>query len=205
VRRALCLALSAVTALALTGCDTSKSVPTALRCEIRIGEESADSPLSLDSSVPLTVRINNYAATFSVVAAAHGQPRLLRAELTAPHYAGSHDESGLPTVNFPFTSVAATPGGSVKMSCRVDDGTTTTAHESRQLIIIVEPHDGDRVTQPWLDTQLVNSRLCRDGSTFSWTENAYWSSADDVFHARPGTNEITGPPKLVRECSPVQP
>jgi hypothetical protein len=83
--------------------------------------------------------------------------------------------------------------------------TTTTVHGSTKLIIIVEPHDGDRVTQPWIDTQLVNSRLCRDGSMLSWTENAYWSSTDDVFHARPGTNEITGPPKPVHKCSPVQP
>jgi hypothetical protein len=95
--------------------------------------------------------------------------------------------------------------GTVNLSCRVDSATTTTAHEQSRLIIIVEPHDGDRVSQAWVDTQLVNSRLCRDGSTLSWTENGYWSSTDDVFHARPGTNEITGPPKLVHKCSPAQP
>ena len=64
VRRALCLALAAVTALALTGCDTGKDSSTASRC--------------------------------------------------------------------------ATPGG-VHLGCRVDDVTTTTAHESTKLIIIVVP------------------------------------------------------------------
>jgi hypothetical protein len=48
----------------------------------------------------------------------------------------------------------------------------------------------------------VNSRSCRDGSTLSWTENAYGSSTDDMFHARPGTSESQVRPGLCRGARP---